>query len=96
MKRKTLMERLLQVVCLAILATLMADPAFAQITSQASTILNDLSTGLTALGVVICTIALMWAGFKMMFQHARFGDIANIFIGAMLVGGASTIAGVLL
>lgn len=70
--------------------------ACAQITSQASTILSDISTGLTAIGVVICTIALMWAGFKMMFQHARFGEIANIFIGSMLVGGASTIAGVLL
>lgn len=70
--------------------------ACAQITSQASTILSDISTGLTAIGVVICTIALMWAGFKMMFQHARFGEIANIFVGSMLVGGASTIAGVLL
>lgn len=81
-------------VCLS--ALLLADPACAQITSQASTMLSDISTGLTALGVVICTIALMWAGFKMMFQHARFGEIANIFIGSMLAGGASTIAGVLM
>lgn len=89
-------EIVLQFVGVCLLALLLADPACAQITSQASTILNDISTGLTAIGVVICTIALMWAGFKVMFQHARFGEIAGIFIGAMLVGGASTIAGVLL
>ncbi|PLZ00416.1 hypothetical protein CY652_21355 [Burkholderia sp. WAC0059] len=86
----------MQVVAACLSSLLLADPASAQITSQASTILSDISTGLTALGVVICTIALMWAGFKMMFQHARFGEIANIFIGSMLVGGASTIAGVLM
>jgi type IV secretion system protein VirB2 len=89
-------ETSFQIVGMGLLALLLADPACAQITSQASTILSDISTGLTAIGVVICTIALMWAGFKMMFQHARFGEIANIFIGSMLVGGASTIAGVLL
>jgi type IV secretion system protein VirB2 len=86
----------MQIVAACLSALLLVDPARAQITSQASTILSDISTGLTALGVVICTIALMWAGFKMMFQHARFGEIANIFIGSMLVGGASTIAGVLM
>ncbi|HEB3530070.1 TPA: TrbC/VirB2 family protein [Burkholderia cenocepacia] len=86
----------LQLVGACFQSLLLADTACAQITSQASTILSDISTGLTAIGVVICTIALMWAGFKMMFQHARFGEIANIFIGSMLVGGASTIAGVLL
>ncbi|KVU84282.1 hypothetical protein WK76_24970 [Burkholderia ubonensis] len=96
MKRKTFAERAFVALCAMVMGLMLVDPAFAQITSQASTILNDISTGLTALGVVICTIALMWAGFKMMFQHARFGDIANIFIGAMLVGGASTIAGQLL
>ena len=86
----------LRMVGACLFALMLADPACAQITSQASTILNDISTGLTAIGVVICTIALMWAGFKMMFQHARFGEIANIFVGSMIVGGASTIAGVLL
>jgi len=97
MKNRQLhIEIVLKRVGACLLALLLADSARAQITSQASTILSDISTGLTAIGVVICTIALMWAGFKMMFQHARFGEIANIFIGSMLVGGASTIAGVLL
>lgn len=95
MKRK-LVGLALQIVAVCLIAMGLAEPAFAQITSQASTILNDISTGLMALGIVICTIALMWAGFKMMFQHARFGDIANIFVGAMIAGGSSTIAGVLM
>ncbi|RQU79337.1 hypothetical protein DF141_06520 [Burkholderia cenocepacia] len=94
--RQNRTEAGITIVGVCVSGLMLADPACAQITSQASTILSDISTGLTALGVVICTIALMWAGFKMMFQHARFGEIANIFIGSMLVGGASTIAGVLM
>lgn len=32
----------------------------------------------------------------MMFQHARFGDIANVFIGGLFVGCATVIAGMLI
>lgn len=95
-KTKDLDKNGYRLVAVSLITMPLDNLACAQITSQASTILSDISTGLTAIGVVICTIALMWAGFKMMFQHARFGEIANIFIGSMLVGGASTIAGVLL
>jgi type IV secretion system protein VirB2 len=45
---------------------------------------------------VICSISIIWAGFRMMFQHARFGDIANVFIGGLFVGCATVIAGMLI
>jgi type IV secretion system protein VirB2 len=74
---------------------LIASPAWAQL-SQVNTLLNTIQTTLLGVGGVICTIAIIWAGFRMMFQHARFGDIANVFIGGVFVGCATVIAAMLI
>jgi type IV secretion system protein VirB2 len=81
----------------ALLATalLMASPAWAQL-SQVNTLLSTIQTTLLGVGGVICSISIIWAGFRMMFQHARFGDIANVFIGGLFVGCATVIAGMLI
>ena len=69
--------------------------AWAQL-SQVNTLLNTIQTTLLGVGGVICSISIIWAGFRMMFQHARFGDIANVFIGGLFVGCATVIAGMLI
>lgn len=74
---------------------LLATPAWAQL-SQVNTLLNTIQTTLLGVGGVICSISIIWAGFRMMFQHARFGDIANVFIGGLFVGCATVIAGMLI
>jgi len=79
----------------AVIGLLPASPAFAQL-QQVNTLLTTIQTTLLGIGGVICTISIIWAGFKMMFQHARFGDIANIFIGGLFVGCATVIAGMLI
>ncbi|MBN3786567.1 TrbC/VirB2 family protein [Burkholderia sp. Ac-20353] len=77
-------------------STLMfATSAWAQL-SQVNTLLNTIQTTLLGVGGVICSISIIWAGFRMMFQHARFGDIANVFIGGLFVGCATVIAGMLI
>jgi len=70
-------------------------PAFAQAgpPAQIATTLTNISTWLTSIGIVIITIAVMWAGYKMAFAGARFMDISNIFIGAAISGAAGVIAG---
>jgi type IV secretion system protein VirB2 len=73
----------------------LVSPAFAQL-SQVNTLLSTIQTTLLGVGGVICTISIIWAGFRMMFQHARFGDVANIFIGGLFVGCATVIAGMLI
>jgi len=40
----------------------------------------------------VVTIAIIWAGFKMIFQGARLTDVANVLIGGTLVGGAGAMA----
>jgi type IV secretion system protein VirB2 len=76
-------------------ALLFASPAWAQL-SQVNTLLSTIQTTLLGVGGVICSISIIWAGFRMMFQHARFGDIANVFIGGLFVGCATVIAGMLI
>ena len=77
------------------LALLVASPAWAQL-SQVNTLLSTIQTTLLGVGGVTCSISIVWAGFRMMFQHARFGDIANVFIGGLFVGCATVIAGMLI
>jgi type IV secretion system protein VirB2 len=76
-------------------ALLLSTSAWAQL-SQVNTLLNTIQTTLLGIGGVICSISIIWAGFRMMFQHARFGDIANVFIGGLFVGCATVIAGMLI
>ena len=82
-------------IILATSSLMFAYPACAQL-SQVNTLLNTIQTTLLSVGGVICSISIIWAGFRMMFQHARFGDIANVFIGGLFVGCATVIAGMLI
>lgn len=65
--------------------------AFAQFT-QLSTTLDNLVTVLSGAGVLTVTLAIMWAGYKMVFQHARWADISTIVFGAVFIGGAAALA----
>jgi type IV secretion system protein VirB2 len=48
---------------------------------------------LVTISIAVVTIAIIWAGFKMIFQGARLADVANVLIGGTLVGGAAAFAG---
>ena len=77
---------------LATMAMLIASsPAFAQI-SKVDTVMTNVQNVLVGVAVTAFTIALLWAGFKMAFQHAKWSEISNIVIGGILVGGAGGIA----
>lgn len=53
---------------------------------------NNVVAILTTIAVAVVTAAIMWAGFKMIFQAARLADVANILFGGTLIGGASAFA----
>ncbi|MEX3844299.1 TrbC/VirB2 family protein [Paraburkholderia sp. BR10882] len=78
-----------------LLLALSVTPAYAQL-SQVNTLLTTIQTTLLSVGAVVCSISIIWAGFKMMFQHARFGDVASVFIGGVFVGCATVIAAMLI
>lgn len=60
---------------------------------KVNSFLENLSTALYGIGAVVLTIAFMWAGFKIMFQGQTLREVAPVFIGGVLVGAASAIAG---
>lgn len=77
---------LLALVCLAPLW------ARAQGFEKVNTTTNNIMAILITISVAVVTIAIIWAGFKMIFQAARLSDVANILTGGTLVGGAAAFA----
>lgn len=55
------------------------------------TVLN-VNAILVTISIAVVTIAIIWSGFKMIFQGARLADVANVLIGGTLVGGAAAFA----
>ena len=76
---------------LALLATLPLG-ALAQGFDKITTTITNLNAMLVTISVAVVTMAIIWAGFKMIFQGARLADIANILIGGTLIGGAAAFA----
>ncbi|CAG4895378.1 TrbC/VirB2 family protein [Paraburkholderia saeva] len=95
LRRIVLDRQLAKELAVSTSALLLSTSAWAQL-SQVNTLLNTIQTTLLGVGSVICSISIIWAGFRMMFQHARFGDIANVFIGGLFVGCATVIASMLI
>lgn len=79
------------VLATVVAAAALTEPAYAQI-AQVTTVMTNVQTVLTGVAVTMFTISIIWAGFKMAFQHAKWSEISNIVIGGILVGGAAAIA----
>lgn len=76
---------------LAVAVLLEAHPALAQIT-KVNTVMLNVQSVLVSVAVTLFTLAIMWAGFKMAFNHAQWSEVSNVVIGGILVGGAAGIA----
>lgn len=75
----------------AVLAFIATSPAFAQL-EKITTTMTVIQAALLAIAVICLTIALLWAGYKMIFSHARWTDVSNIVIGGIIIGASGTIA----
>jgi type IV secretion system protein VirB2 len=82
------------VVASALLTALLPGTAFAQVAKVNST-LAQVQSILQGASVVAFTIAIMWVGYKMAFQHAKWSEVSNIMIGGVFIGGAAAIASML-
>jgi type IV secretion system protein VirB2 len=77
---------------LCALATAAPHVALAQGFDKINTTVTNVQTILVTISIAVVTIAIIWAGFKMIFQGARLADVANVLIGGTLVGGAAAFA----
>ncbi|HED4368690.1 TrbC/VirB2 family protein [Campylobacter jejuni] len=60
---------------------------------KVNTFMQNLSIALYALGGVLLTIALMWCTSRIMYQGQTLREVAPVFIGGVIFGSASAIAG---
>lgn len=83
-----------------IFAALASSPqlAFAAggIGSNVNSLFQTILDNMTTVGAVICTISLVWAGFKIMFLGVSLRELGGPLIGAIVVGAAAWIAGLIL
>ena len=77
------------VIVLPGLALAQADGGLTQTTCG---FLSTVQNVLNAVSVVVVTIAVIFSGYQIAFAHKRIGDVAPVFIGALLIGAASQIA----
>ena len=75
-----------------VLLVLACQVTMAQGFDKVKTTTDNVVAILVTIAVAVVTAAIMWAGFKMIFQAARLSDVANILFGGTLVGGASAFA----
>lgn len=66
--------------------------AVAQGFDKINTTVTNVEAILVTVSIAVVTIAIIWAGFKMIFQGARLADVANVLIGGTLIGGAAAFA----
>ncbi len=76
----------------ALLLVLVSQAIHAQGFDKINTTVSNVNAILITISVAVVTIAIIWAGFKMIFQGARLVDVANVLIGGTLIGGAGAFA----
>lgn len=64
--------------------------------TELNTLLSTVSGWLQVAGIAIVTLALMWCGYKWLWDNADVRDLGKILFGALLIGGAAEAAGILL
>lgn len=64
------------------------------IAQQGNSLLNRIGSYLLFFGLSTVTICVMIQGYKMMFKKHQWNDVGHIFLGALFIGGAGTIAGI--
>lgn len=86
---------------IALLATslsfvLFSNPAFAADLSSINNFLTQIQTALKGIGVAVVTIAFMIAGYKVVFGGSTVREVVPIAIGALIIGAAAYLAGLVI
>lgn len=83
--------RIAAISCLAMPALAMAQDA-AEAQGRVSTFLNNLNSLLNLASIAVVTIAIIFAGYQIAFNHKRISDVAPVLLGGFLIGAAAQIA----
>lgn len=65
-------------------------------TSRVQTFFGNINALLNIASIAVVTIAIIFAGYQIAFNHKRIGDVAPVLIGGFLIGAAAQITKMLL
>lgn len=74
----------------------LAAPGGADAAGRVTGFFNNINGLLNIASVAIVTIAIIFAGYQIAFNHKRIGDVAPVLIGGFLIGAAAQISRMLL
>lgn len=74
----------------------MSSPAFADGFAKAESLLEKISAGLTGLAIVTITIAVIWVGYKVLWDGRSLTDCKGIIIGGVLIASGAEIGALLM
>jgi type IV secretion system protein VirB2 len=63
---------------------------------RVQTFFDNINAILNVASIAVVTIAVIFAGYQIAFNHKRIGDVAPVLIGGFLIGAAAQIAKMLL
>ena len=76
-----------------LLAAAAAEPALAAAGTQSVTnFFNTIESTLQTVSLVVVTISVMWAGFRVLFMGNAFQEVAKPLLGGIMIGSAGWIA----
>lgn len=94
--KSTIVKWLPFIACLGILSLIFFAPdAMAQASGAGEKIegfLKNIKKALTPISVLVVTIAFIFAGYQIAFNHKRISDVAPVVIGAIIIGAATQLA----
>lgn len=61
---------------------------------QAVSVLSTVGSWMEYCGLGAATLAMLVQGYKVMAKQHRWADVGHVLLGAMMIGGASTLAGI--
>lgn len=73
---------------------LISSPAFAQF-ERGTKMLESVRDWLLVIAGTVVTLALMFVGFRMVFNAAQWKDVAPVFWGGVVIGSAATLGAML-
>ncbi len=65
-------------------------------TSRVQSFFGNINALLNVASIAVVTIAIIFAGYQIAFNHKRISDVAPVLIGGFLIGAAAQIAKMLL
>lgn len=87
------LNRFQKILPLALLTAVAAEPTLAAAGTQSVTnFFNTIQGTLQTVSLVVVTISVMWAGFRVLFMGNAFQEVAKPLLGGIMIGSAGWIA----